>query len=568
MSEPKKLKSENKMLKLQEDEYQLEMSLYDDNSIEFKVTLNSPMANCYYSEKYDLETIKKISYLTLIIYNNIESVYKHYKDKIFPKKEMNLILSPNKNIMSLKYQKTVDEEDIEVELKLEKKMAEKNEIVQALMKEVEQLKKTVIHYEKKIEELKKNNDLLMEEIKKIKEKEKEEEKIKIEDEKNEEKLEKEEEKFSSLNGNVNLVNNFKFENFPELENVKSVSSDNRRFQCKTVAVYCMTKNNKRLYQMAYAKNKYHGQKMYSCHIIIYNLVTNKIENKIYVNRGERIRIDTLQHYYDSSTKNHILLSSCWFFQSNPYPYNYQTSLWNISSDPIENILNINDNCYKPCIIFKNVDFFVFGYYRDKTDNYSSDNRMCAWDKNGSLIKTANKSKLKYLKFAEAAYVENKSYVLLSGQGDYDNNIRKSPYFAECYIWDEDEVRTYKDDENNDFQIYCINLFKKGNDIFFITGFRKNVNIFEFESTKLKTRIELGESIVYSLCSISEKYMIALNDSMLKIIDMENHSVVDEYSAHEDGCEKYQKNGIQKIKIPEKCEFIISLFGINCKIWKL
>ena len=34
-------------------------------------------------------------------------------------------------------------------------------------------------------------------------------KIKIEDEKNEEKLEKEEEKFSSLNGNVNLVNNFK-----------------------------------------------------------------------------------------------------------------------------------------------------------------------------------------------------------------------------------------------------------------------------------------------------------------------------------------------------------------------
>ena len=41
----KKLKSENKMLKLQEDEYQLEMSLFDDNSIEFKVTLNSPMAD-------------------------------------------------------------------------------------------------------------------------------------------------------------------------------------------------------------------------------------------------------------------------------------------------------------------------------------------------------------------------------------------------------------------------------------------------------------------------------------------------------------------------------------------
>jgi hypothetical protein len=53
------------------------------------------------------------------------------------------------------------------------------------MKEVEQLKKTVIHHEKKIDELKISNDLLMEEIKKMKEKEKEEEKIKIEDEKNE-----------------------------------------------------------------------------------------------------------------------------------------------------------------------------------------------------------------------------------------------------------------------------------------------------------------------------------------------------------------------------------------------
>ena len=142
----KKLKSEIKMLKLQEDEYQLEMSLYDDNSIEFKVTLNSPMANCYYTEKYDFETIKTISFLNPIRFNNIESVYnKYYKEKIFAK-ELNLVLSPDKNIMTLKYKKIVDEEEIEVELKLQKKMAEKNEIVQALMKEVEQLKKTVIHH--------------------------------------------------------------------------------------------------------------------------------------------------------------------------------------------------------------------------------------------------------------------------------------------------------------------------------------------------------------------------------------------------------------------------------------
>ena len=407
----------------------------------------------------------------------------------------------------------------------------------------------------------------MEEIKKMKEKEKEEEKIKIEDEKNEEKWKKEEEKFSSLNDNVNLVNNFKFENFPELKYMKSVSCYGG-FGCKTFAVYCMIKNNERLYQMAYGKNKYYGQNMNSCVIIIYNLVSNKIENKIYVTRQEGTSIDTLQHYYNSSTKNHILLSSCSIYQPSYYYYNYQTKLWNISSDPIVNILNIKDYCCKPCIIFKNVDFFVFGHYMKQNDDKSYDKRMCAWDKNGSLIKTANKSNLKSLNFAEAAYVENKNYVLLSGQGDYDNNKRNTPYFSECYIWDTDDVRTYKDDENNS-QIYCINLFKKGNEIFFITGSKEKVNIFEFKSTKLKTRIQLGANIVYSLCSISEKYMIASNDSNLKIIDMENHSVVKEYSAHEDGCEKREIKGIEKIKIPEKGEFIISYSDNgNIKIWKI
>jgi hypothetical protein len=325
--------------------------------------------------------------------------------------------------------------------------------------------------------------------------------------------------------------------------------------------------------------------MCSCLIIIYNLITNKIENKIYVAQGEGTYIDTLKHYYNSSTKNHILLS-CWSdkYQSPEY---YQTSLWNISSDPIVNFLNINDYCYKPCIIFKNVDFFVFGYYMKETRDYYSNNtsydkRMCAWDKNGSKIKTVNKSKLKSLDFSEAAYVENKNYVLLSGQGDYDDNIKSNPYFSECHTWDEDEdeVRTYKDSENNNSQIYCINLFKKGNDIFFITGSDKKVNIFEFKSTKLRTRIQLGgiqlrdnpEIPVYSLCSISEKYMIASNIFKLKIIDMENHSVVKEYSAHEDGCQEYGICGIEKIKIPEKGEFIIIRYLSNrddyIKIWKI
>jgi hypothetical protein len=198
--------------------------------------------------------------------------------------------------------------------------------------------------------------------------------------------------------------------------------------------------------------------------------------------------------------------------------------------------------------------------------------MCFWDKNGSVINRTKKINLYNLKFAEATYIENKNYILLSGYS-YDQNTSKTVYFSECYNYDEDKIKTYKDVENeNNYDIYCINLFKKGNDIYLITGSQKIVNIFEFESTELKTRIRLGESSVNSLCSINEKYMIASNYSKLKIIDMENYSVVKEYSPHEDGCNKSDYiQGIEKIKIPEKGEFIITYADSDqgmIKIWKI
>ena len=100
-----------------------------------------------------------------------------------------------------------------------------------------------------------------------------------------------------------------------------------------------------------------------------------------------------------------------------------------------------------------------------------------------------------MNFTEATYIENKNYILLSGQG-YDQKTSKTVYFSECYNYDEDKIKTYKDVENeNNSIIYCMNLFKKGNDIYLITGSQNIVNIFEFESTELKTRIQLGEGLV-------------------------------------------------------------------------
>ena len=558
----KKLKSENKILKLQEDEYQLEMSLYDNNLIEFKVSLNSPMATCCFIENYNFETIKKISFLFHNKYKDSEGVYQYYKKKIFAGKEINLELSPDKNIMSLKYQKIVDEETIDVELKLKKKISNKDDIVQALMTEVEQLKKKDKYYEKKIDELKKNIDLLMEENKKFKEKEKENEKRKNEDEKNEENWKIEEEKLSSFNDNVNLINNFKFENYPELKYMETISCGSS-FNQKTVAVYCIIKNNERLYQMAYYKNKYYSNNYQPAHIIIYNLVSNKIENKIYNAHKHNIKI--LKHYYNSSAKTHILLSSS-YYSSSDY-YNFDIKLWNISSNPIINILNIKDKyvnfsdfCF--CLMFKNEDIFIFG--NDKTEYEQG---VYVWNKSGARIKKINKINLNRIYIIETTYFENKNYILLSGY-NYDEKKRSGNYFSECYNYDEDDIKTYKDDEKNS-NIYCMNLFKKGNEIYLITGSNQKVNIFEFYTTKFIKRIQIGESSVNSLCSINEKYIIASNSSKLKIIDMEKYSVVKDYSVYEDGVDKFNVNGIEKIKIPEKGEFIItySYNGIF-KIWKM
>ena len=403
----------------------------------------------------------------------------------------------------------------------------------------------------------------MEENKKFKEKEKENEKRKKEDEKNEENWKIEEERLSSLNDNVNLINNFKFENYPELKCMETISCG-LSFNRKTVAVYCIIKNNERISQMAYCKNKYYSNNYQTAHIIIYNLVSNKIENKIYNAHNKNIYI--LKHYYNSSTKIHILLSSSRYYNSSYY--NFDIKLWNISSNPIINILNIKDKTVDSseccCLMFKNEDIFIFG--NEKKSEYEEG--VYIWNKYGTHIKKIDKITLNRLNFIETTYFEDKNYILLSGF-NYDKNKYSYNYFSGCYNYDEGGIKTYKDEDEKNSTIYCMNLFKKGNEIYLITGSAQKVNIFEFESTKFIKRIQIGESSVNSLCSINEKYIIASNSSKLKIIDMEKYSVVKDYSVYEDDVEKYDVNGIEKIKIPEKGEFIItySYNGIF-KIWKM
>ena len=148
----------------------------------------------------------------------------------------------------------------------------------------------------------------MEEYNKKKEKENEEEQRKKNEEKIEQQRQKEEENLLAMNDNLNLNNNFELKNF---DNPKSIAQlPVERLRPKTVAVYCIIENNKRIYQMAYPKCKCFKKDndgYEESDIIIYNLITNNIDYQII--DAHNGCINNIKHYYNSYTKCHYLLST-------------------------------------------------------------------------------------------------------------------------------------------------------------------------------------------------------------------------------------------------------------------
>ena len=279
-----------------------------------------------------------------------------------------------------------------------------------------------------------------------------------------------------LNDNLNLINNFKFENVDNLKNINDISNDSNIRFMKSVTVFCIIKNDERLYEVVYPDNNKNGY-----NIIFYNLLLNKIENKI--NNAHYSCIFRIKHYFSSYLKSHILLSSSG---------DQSIKLWNISLKPISNILTIN-NCfdgdkYSPfCLMFIEETFFIFGGSRDQ--------KKKIWNQKGELIGSIEKSNLDYGRFIEAAYIENNPYILLSGR-----------YHSECYDYNNNNIKIYKNPNKNNMHL-IVNLFNKNKNIYLITGDEGgNICIFDFISTNLTEEIETGKSI-YSLCSICEKYLI-------------------------------------------------------------
>ena len=132
--------------------------------------------------------------------------------------------------------------------------------------------------------------------------------------------------FNEYNDNVNLINNFNLIDVNKIKNIKTIANNLKITYVKSVAVYKIKRDDEMLYEIAYPDNN-NGY-----NIIIYNLLNN---NKNIINKAHLDNIHRIKHYYDSLTKNHILLTSS---------KDKSIKLWNISSYPISNILHIN-NCF-------------------------------------------------------------------------------------------------------------------------------------------------------------------------------------------------------------------------------
>ena len=336
---------------------------------------------------------------------------------------------------------------------------------------------------------------------------------------------------------------------------------------KSVAIYSIIRNNKRCYELACVKKEDINNNNYNYHLLIYDILLNKITNK--KNNAHYDEIYNLRHYYYSSEDKHFLLSSS----------EKSIRLWNISSNEITIELTINNiyNNYQyyysfnnSCLLFDYENFFIIcgGSNKIKTPIFN---------KEGKQINTINDSSLENVNYIETAYIENKPYILLSGSTHIESYDFNSKNFNNGSLKKYTPSIVYEDNNSSYSNSYekkvkesysCIcKLFKNNKMIYLISGQSDGrVLIFDFDSTAEIHSFNVeqyNQSPIYGLCSLNEKYFLVGKNREIHVIDFDNKSIIESYrNIYQDEGIK----GIEKINIPEKGELIIS-YGNIIIFWK-
>lgn len=238
------------------------------------------------------------------------------------------------------------------------------------------------------------------------------------------------------------------------------------------------------------------------------------------------------------SKKHFLLSSG--------PEKIQ--LWNITSKIITKELEFQADynnqywnqhyCQCSCLLFNDDNYLILsGGYAREQNGY----KTVIFNKNGFSTNTFGSSKLEKVNYIETTCVENKHFVLLSGN-----------YHSESYDYYNGNIKVFRLDNNEKEKVNSsiINLFKnKDNKIYLIIGYDNGrVMIFDFDSAEIKLYFKLGNSCIYGLCSLSKQYFFVGDNKEIKVVDFDKQSVVKSYNKDFiDG----NIQGIKKIIIPWK-----------------
>ena len=129
-------------LNIKEDNFLLEIELFSDNYISFKLKKLNNISLYYYMEKYNYNDISKIL-LNKKEYFDLSEIILLF-DKAIENKNINLIYDKNNKIMNMKIKRIIDSKDIEHDIKLKEKKFTNEEILKTLI-EKENSKDTLIN---------------------------------------------------------------------------------------------------------------------------------------------------------------------------------------------------------------------------------------------------------------------------------------------------------------------------------------------------------------------------------------------------------------------------------------
>ena len=133
------VESKKYTLNYKEDIYSLLIERYSDDNIGFKISQSYNISLYYYKNKYNYTEITKLFLLQKEYYQDLSKVFKFF-DAALTKKKIKLEYNENKKTMELILNKTLDFDEIECRLALNKNRIENDDIFNMLINEINEIK--------------------------------------------------------------------------------------------------------------------------------------------------------------------------------------------------------------------------------------------------------------------------------------------------------------------------------------------------------------------------------------------------------------------------------------------